>query len=263
MRDPATKICIIVGALLSLSHHGSSFSLNDAAAMMSTSNGRRHRQLTTTTPTLLRAAATTVASVELKPEPEGGNELLKMSLSSLPGSRMKNLGPDGGDDANDADIYKFWLTAVADGAQIKKLRDQTEREASKKANFPGFRKGQVPPWAQSQITGFAIQEAIIKTCEASLEAYGLESLPGSTGEVTVNEDIKELCKGYKMGNGVAFTATYRGRFNKTLHSTASTTAAASSSSPLSKAEVVVDVEAAAVVENNTDVEVVAAEVVVE
>ena len=77
--------------------------------------------------TLLRAA-------ELKPEPEGGEELNKFSFS-LPDSRLKNLGPDGGEG-----VYKFWLTAKADGKTIKKLRDQTEREASKKANFPGFRK---------------------------------------------------------------------------------------------------------------------------
>jgi len=77
--------------------------------------------------TLLRAA-------ELKPEPEGGEELNKFSFS-LPDSRVKNMGPDGGEG-----VYKFWLAAKADGKTIKKLRDQTEREASKKANFPGFRK---------------------------------------------------------------------------------------------------------------------------
>ena len=91
---------------------------------MMSSSTIRHARATTTT-TRLRAAAA-AAAVELKPEPEGGTELLKMSLSSLPGSRMKNLGPDS--DASDADVYKFWLTAIADGAQIKKLRDQTEKE---------------------------------------------------------------------------------------------------------------------------------------
>jgi hypothetical protein len=237
MRDLGTIITFLLGSLVSLSHHASSFSpiMNDAASMMSMATAAS--AMASMTSTLLRATSTTV---ELKPEPEGGTELRKLSLSSLPGSRMKNLGPDG-NGVDDADVCKFWLTASADGAQIKKLRDQTEREASKKANFPGFRKGQVPPWAQSQITGFAIQEAIIKTCEASLEAYGLESLPGSSGEVTVNEDIKELCKGYKMGNNVAFTATYRGKFDKNLHSTATTTTTATSAAE----EVVVDVEAAA------------------
>ncbi len=247
MRDlSAITFTILFGSLASLLHYGSSFSLNNAAAMMSSST-TRHARATT----LLHAAAATPA-VELKPEPEGGTELLKMSLSSLPGSRMKKLGPDG--DASDVDVYKFWLTAIADGAQIKKVREQTEKEASRKANFPGFRKGQVPPWAQPQITGFAIQEAIIKTCEKSLEAYGLESLVGSAGEVTVNEDIKDLCKGYKMGNNVAFTATYRGKFNKSLHSTA-TGASADVSSSSSKENVVVDVEAAVVSENSNDMDI--------
>lgn len=155
--------------------------------------------------TLLRAA-------ELKPEPEGGEELTKIS-SSMEGSRMKNMGADDEEEG----VYKFWLTATADGDQIKKVRLTTEKEASKKANFPGFRKGQVPPYAQGQITGFAVQEVIIKTCEESLEAYGLESLAGSAGEVTVNEDIKDICKGYKVGTDVPFTATYRGKFDEAVH----------------------------------------------
>mmetsp|Transcript_33058 Transcript_33058/g.69571 ORF Transcript_33058/g.69571 Transcript_33058/m.69571 type:complete len:223 (+) Transcript_33058:115-783(+) len=150
--------------------------------------------------TLLRAA-------ELKPEPEGGEELTKIS-SSMDDSRMKNLGAE-----DEEGVFKFWLSAVADGALIKKLRTTTEKEASRKANFPGFRKGQIPPYAQPQMTGFAVQEALIKTCEQSLEAYGLESLPGSKGEVTVNEDIKDLVKGYKVGTDVAFTATYKGKFD--------------------------------------------------
>jgi hypothetical protein len=262
MRDLSAIIFTIFGSLASLLHYGSSFSLNNNAAAMMSSSTTRHSLATTTTTLLRAAAATTTAAVELKPEPEGGTELLKMSLSSLPGSRMKNLGPEDGDANNsDDDVYKFWLSAIADGAQIKKLRDQTEKEASKKANFPGFRKGQVPPWAQPQITGFAIQEAIIKTCELSLEAYGLESLAGSAGEVTVNEDIKDLCKGYKMGKNVAFTATYRGKFNKSLHSTAASADVSSSRENV----VVVDVEAAVVAENsdNMDVEVAAAEVAAE
>ena len=37
-------------------------------------------------------------------------------------------------------VHSFWLSAIADGQKIKELRVQTEKEASKKANFPGFRK---------------------------------------------------------------------------------------------------------------------------
>lgn len=73
-------------------------------------------------------------AAELKPEPEGGEELTKIS-TSLPNSRMKNLGAE-----DEEDVYKFWLSATADGELVRKNRLQTEKEASKKANFPGFRK---------------------------------------------------------------------------------------------------------------------------
>lgn len=171
-------------------------------------------------------------AAELKPEPEGGEELTKMS-SSMEGSRMKNMGPGDGEG-----VFKFWLSAIADGAQVKQIRQQTEKEASKKANFPGFRKGQVPPYAQPQITTFAVQEAIIKTCENSLEAYGLESLQGSAGEVTVNEDIKDICKGYKVGTDIPFTATYMGKFDANIHT-------ASASEDQVQEDKVVDVEVVA------------------
>lgn len=166
--------------------------------------------------TTIVPSPTSLYAVELTPEPKGGEELTKVS-SSMEGSRMKNMGP--GDEEG---VYKFWLSATADGATVKQLRQQTEKEASKKANFPGFRKGQVPPYAQPQITMFAIQEAIIKTCEQSLEAYGLESLPGSAGEVTVNEDVKDICKGYKVGTDIPFTATYKGKFDANIHTVSAT-----------------------------------------
>ena len=58
-----------------------------------------------------------------------------------------------------------------------------------------------------QIQGFAIQEGIIKTVEQAVKAYGLTALPGTEGEVNVLEDVKEMCKGYKDGTSLEFTAT--------------------------------------------------------
>lgn len=75
------------------------------------------------------------------------------------------------------------------------------------ANFPGFRKGQVPPYAMPQITSFAIQESLIKTVEQAVAAYSLKSLPGSDGQVEILEDVQEFTKGYKDGTPLEFTAT--------------------------------------------------------
>ena len=78
------------------------------------------------------------AAVELKPEPEGGDEV--SAVKSMDGSRLKNMGAAEGIQNDDGTVYKFWLTATAKGALIKELHNQVLKDASKKANFPGFRK---------------------------------------------------------------------------------------------------------------------------
>jgi hypothetical protein len=64
-----------------------------------------------------------------------------------------------------------------------------------------------------QIRGFAVQEGIIKTVQSAVGAYGLKSIPGSDGEVEVLENIPEIAKGYKMGDDIVFTATFRAVFD--------------------------------------------------
>lgn len=54
-----------------------------------------------------------------------------------------------------------------------------------------------------------------------MEAFGLKALPGSDGEVTINEEVKEMCKGYKVGDSLEFTATLRATFDPSKAPTAS------------------------------------------
>jgi hypothetical protein len=49
---------------------------------------------------------------------------------------------------------------------------------------------------------------LIRTVEGAVKAYGLKALPGSNGEVTINEEVKEISKGYKVGDPIDFTATF-------------------------------------------------------
>jgi hypothetical protein len=86
-----------------------------------------------------------VSAVELKPEPEGGEEMT--AIKTMVGSRMKNMGEAVGIKSDQGTVYRFWMEATANGALIKELNNQVLKDAKKKANFPGFRKGQVPPFA--------------------------------------------------------------------------------------------------------------------
>lgn len=152
---------------------------------------------------------------ELVPEPEGGEEIF--AVKTLAGSRMKKMGESEGltgvreeDEGSDGETtyYKYWLTAKVEGSLVKEIHSTVLKESAKKANFPGFRKGQVPPFAMPQIRGFAVQESIIRTCQSAVDAYGLKSVSGSDGEVEVLEDIPELAKSYKLGDDIEFTATF-------------------------------------------------------
>jgi hypothetical protein len=83
-------------------------------------------------------ATTRSRMVALVAEPDGGEELT--AIKSIEGARMKNMGV--ADDANgkDGPAYNFWMTAKVSGKSISEFRAQISKEASKKANFPGFRK---------------------------------------------------------------------------------------------------------------------------
>lgn len=126
---------------------------------------------------------------------------------------MKNMGVCEGIDGKDGPVYSFWLTAQANGKLISEFRTQIMKDASKKANFPGFRKGQIPPYAQPKMTAFALREGIVKTVENAVSAFGLKALDGNDGEVEVKEDIQEILKVYKLGDDVAFTATLKCEFD--------------------------------------------------
>lgn len=148
---------------------------------------------------------------ELVDEPEGGEEI--QSINTMPDSKMKNMGENTELKSDEGKVHTFWLTASADAKMIGEFRKQVEKDASKNANFPGFRKGQIPPWAKPQLTMFSVQEGIVKTCEAAVQAYGLKSLPGSDGSVEVHEDVKTISNGYKIGDSVQFTATFPAIFD--------------------------------------------------
>lgn len=74
-------------------------------------------------------------------------------------------------------------------------------------------QGQIPPYALPQMTTFAVQEAVIKTVEAAVAAYGLKAIPGSDGDINVNEDVKEMALGWKDGETLTFTTTFSAIFD--------------------------------------------------
>ena len=81
-----------------------------------------------------------MAVVELEAEPEGGIELTAQS-ATLPGiCRMKQMDEIKEIKSSLGTPYQFWMTAQVEGELIKTIQTKILKDASKKANFPGFRK---------------------------------------------------------------------------------------------------------------------------
>lgn len=49
--------------------------------------------------------------------------------------------------------------------------------------------------------------------EAGVQAYGLKSLPGSDGEIEVQEDVGDMAKGWKPGDSLTFTTRFSAIFD--------------------------------------------------
>merc|ERR1719163_725870 len=163
----------------------------------------------------------------LEAEPEGGEEIAPLQVGGAEKVgytlRLKDLGPVSEDDEahylNEElgrTVHNFWLTAVADGNEIEKTRTEVLKQSARNANFPGFRKGQIPPYAQPKMTNFALQEVLVTSCQEAITRFGVNEInEGQLGAVTFNENVEELSKKYNIRSfpSVPFTANFRATFD--------------------------------------------------
>jgi hypothetical protein len=73
-----------------------------------------------------------MAQVELMPEPQGGEELT--AISTMEGTRMKNMGEVEGMKSEDGTVYKFWLQTIANGELVKEYKTTILKDAKKKVS---------------------------------------------------------------------------------------------------------------------------------
>jgi len=184
------------------------FVLNDGASAFSAPSFVKVSARRTLSPT-------TALAYDLVPEPEGGEivpRLVPLEDGVESEIKMKNMGINSEmSEESGGSVYNFWMRTGAPGVNIKKNWTTISKDAAKNAQFPGFRKGQIPPYAQPKMVSFAMQEAIVDACESTAKLYGLKAMAGDEGEVDVKEDIKAICMGYnpaKKAVDVPFTATF-------------------------------------------------------
>jgi len=107
--------------------------------------------------------------------------------------------------------FEYWMRMTVPGEKTQEYFSKLMAEAKRNANFPGFKKGQIPPYARPQMVYFCLEEAINVGMLDALEAASVKPLEGENAKAEILEDIKALSKTYKPGNEFTFTAKLRAK----------------------------------------------------
>jgi Bacterial trigger factor protein (TF) len=203
-----------------------------------------------------------IVEVKPEPEPEGGIDLpLTKGAADFRMKEMRELDPaeveakysqsgggssdSGGGDDKPNPTHEFWMTGTIDTVGVERNKKSLLQEMKGKAAFPGFRKGQVPPYAMNQVVLFAIQDALINTVKVVIGEFGLNN----GGEVTIHEDVEAISRAYKAGTNITFTATVQAAYANANEAAPKEAPEAAGDGPAA-AEVLSTTEAEAAVESS-------------
>ena len=92
------------------------------------------------------------------------------------------------------EAYEFWVNVTVPGEKIQSDLRALLAESKKSAMFPGFRKGQVPPFVKQRMVTFAYQEAVNQGINDALKAAGLKVFDGDEAKA----EVRSLCEGAQL-----------------------------------------------------------------
>ncbi|KAG5177348.1 hypothetical protein JKP88DRAFT_85478 [Tribonema minus] len=105
-----------------------------------------------------------------------------------------------------AGIYQYEFEIEIQGDVTQNIYNGIEKELRKKAAFPGFRKGQIPPFARKQVITFSVEEAVNESLISALAAHGLEKLEGKEGNAELTQQVEDLVAAFKPGKTLSINA---------------------------------------------------------
>mmetsp|Transcript_11724 Transcript_11724/g.20135 ORF Transcript_11724/g.20135 Transcript_11724/m.20135 type:complete len:247 (+) Transcript_11724:17-757(+) len=111
-------------------------------------------------------------------------------------------GPD-----DERRIAKYEIQGILTGAESEKMYRKVLAEAKKKANFPGFRPGTIPPFLINQIDFFTLNQLLNDKMTSVINENGLELLGNEMDEPDFTPSFDEMKKRFKAGADFAFKAT--------------------------------------------------------
>ena len=146
---------------------------------------------------VMNVAPEVQADVEAGLEPSGCQQV----ECTVPDCKLLRIGVVDSADIEleqEENVGEFWCRMTVPGEATQSYMSKLMKEAKKNANFPGFRPGQIPPYARPQMVAFAMEEAINTSLLDAIDSAGLKSLSGDDANAQIVEDIKTMSKTFKV-----------------------------------------------------------------
>eukprot|EP00960_Hanusia_phi_P053209 761911-Hanusia_phi.AAC.2 len=111
----------------------------------------------------------------------------------------------------EGDAAKYKFTVTVDGQMSKDSYDLTYviaaimKDFKKNAQFPGFRKGTIPPFMLSKVKQFVILDCLEKSLGEAVREQALELADENNKPNLDNEQVAELTKTFNEKNGFKYT----------------------------------------------------------
>lgn len=111
--------------------------------------------------------------------------------------------------SSDVEVAKYKLEIGIPSHYSKNKRRQTMQTMKQHANFPGFRKGSIPPYILKDLDQFVLRDSCDELLEQALTELDLSKVDGDEGEPEM--DIDAMFKAFKSGEDFTFTCEIQTR----------------------------------------------------
>eukprot|EP00188_Purpureofilum_apyrenoidigerum_P001982 Plantae.Rhodophyta-Purpureofilum_apyrenoidigerum.ctg21625.p1 GENE.Plantae.Rhodophyta-Purpureofilum_apyrenoidigerum.ctg21625~~Plantae.Rhodophyta-Purpureofilum_apyrenoidigerum.ctg21625.p1 ORF type:complete len:190 (-),score=46.88 Plantae.Rhodophyta-Purpureofilum_apyrenoidigerum.ctg21625:269-838(-) len=110
-----------------------------------------------------------------------------------------------GEEGKGAVTAKYRFSVEVSGGKSKEIFQNIFSEFKKNAKFPGFRKGQIPPFMKVEINRFALEECLSTSLSSALEQNNLKLCEGDKVIPDYTPKVSEMRKMFKPGQPLEYT----------------------------------------------------------
>lgn len=104
--------------------------------------------------------------------------------------------------SDDGEMANYKLTIEIPGEFSKKKRRESVQSMRKNANFPGFRKGTIPPFMYGEINTFVFRDSAEEMIDEAVKQLDLTRSEGGNGEAKYDAD--KLESDFEVGTDFSF-----------------------------------------------------------